>query len=314
LAENQMSLPQIVSHYTNFIQKLSLYMVLLIGIDEMDKLRSDESAERFLNEIKVIFGLKDVFYIISVSENAMSSFERRGLPFRDVFDSSFDKIVCLDYLDQEGAKQLMWKRVIGLPIPFLSLCYCMSGGLARDLIRISRDMLELIPTGQKKPLSEVTRSLIMEDLKAKLRAVSISAKSISLEPDKTQFLNEVHQLGRILDQSDLSLGNLLGVLNSDCFKLFCSIEGKGDRSDDANEKHQKIAMIKEELKIYFYFSFTLLDFFEEGNRDSIEDAFSKGRFNLLAEARQNLAIGPCISQSLITEFRNLYNDVYDNII
>ena len=41
-----------------------------------------EDAQQFLNEIKVLFGIEHCFYLLSVSESAMSSFERPGLPFR----------------------------------------------------------------------------------------------------------------------------------------------------------------------------------------------------------------------------------------
>jgi hypothetical protein len=35
-------------------------------------------AQKFLNGIRALLGTDEYFYLISVSENAMSSFERRG--------------------------------------------------------------------------------------------------------------------------------------------------------------------------------------------------------------------------------------------
>ena len=58
----------------------------------------------------------------------MASFERRGLPFRDVFDSSFDEIIKVPYLGFDDVKRMLARRVLGLPAPFAGLCYCLSGG------------------------------------------------------------------------------------------------------------------------------------------------------------------------------------------
>jgi len=105
-------------------------------------MESDEKAHLFLNEIKAIFGVPGVFFLVSVSENAISSFERRGLPFRDVFDSSFDTIVYVGHLNLDGSKRILKRRTTGLPEPFIAFCHCLSGGLPRDLIRACRDMVE----------------------------------------------------------------------------------------------------------------------------------------------------------------------------
>lgn len=55
LAENQLSLPEIVDAFVRFLTRLSIQYQVIIGIDELDKLESDEKAHRFLNEIKSIF-------------------------------------------------------------------------------------------------------------------------------------------------------------------------------------------------------------------------------------------------------------------
>ena len=60
-----------------------------------------------------------------------------------MFDSSFDDIVYVDYLDTNDSKRLLTRRVIGMPFPFVDLCHCYSGGLPRDLIRVARALLDL---------------------------------------------------------------------------------------------------------------------------------------------------------------------------
>ena len=395
LSQNQLSLPEIIAGYRDFLELVSREYMVVIGIDELDKLQSDEKANRFLNEIKAIFGVKNCFYLISVSESAMSTFERRGLPFRNVFDSSFDDIIYVDYLSIEAAEKLIKRRVIGMPIPFVYFCYCMSGGLARDLIRTSRDLLELVDDQkpeeylfswgkvpgtdserflrflmddldigwvqnakivksddgktlrifndkksveikldevnkkailkisdgktrvlevkkengelniypEKNSLSTLCSSLIRADMKSKLRATSITAKDIKLEPDRTQLLEDVHQLETALptyhsllkDGSDL----LSGKQGSD---------QQHRESEEVLVECEKLASLRDELGAYLYYLLTLEEFFNEDiGVEIFKGDEGKDACKQLAKARQYLVFSPNLARSVITDFRKLHN-------
>jgi hypothetical protein len=129
LARIQLSFPELVTMLRQFMELVARKGKgrLIVGIDELDKLPSDDTARQFLNELKAIFGVRGCYYLISISEEAMANFDRRGLPFRDVFDSSFDDVVNVSYLSLPDAQRLLNRRVV-LPIPFTCLCYCLSGG------------------------------------------------------------------------------------------------------------------------------------------------------------------------------------------
>jgi Cdc6-like AAA superfamily ATPase len=216
LAKNQMSLPEIVDRYQEFLKLASKEYVIIIGIDEMDKMGSDEEAMNFLNEIKALFGLESCFYLISVSESAMSSFERRGLHFRDVFDSSFDAIIYADYLNLDRAHRLLRRRVVGVPVPFLDLCHCMVGGLPRDLIRVFRALYEehMLSDSDDNDLSTLCGALIRADLKAKLRATSIAAKKDGTsEAEVNDLLERLRKLEALLDTADPLLTICPGLLD-----------------------------------------------------------------------------------------------------
>src|SRR5439155_21212139 len=96
-----------------------------------------------------------VYFLVSVSDEALTSFERRGLPLRDVFDSSFDEIIRVEPLRYEDSRRLLYRRVVGLTEPYIALCHCLSGGLARDLIRAARQVVRaaaaLTATGPSPP-------------------------------------------------------------------------------------------------------------------------------------------------------------------
>lgn len=304
LAENQLSLPEIIHNFTSFISHLSLHYQVIIGIDELDKLESDDKAQRFLNEIKSIFGLERCFYLISVSESAMSSFERRGLPFRDVFDSSFDSIIYVDYLNFSGAKRLLSERVIGRPIPFFALSYCLSGGLARDIIRTFRMLLEFSESigadgaPSSKGLSILCQSLVKEDLKAKIRALSLPVKKLRIEPEGGEFLERAYRL----DVEPLTSEHLRSVVPS-LVALPSEIHIRTEDNDEP--KYQQLNALQQELAIYCCYLITVLDFFGDNlTRAALKKAEHPGAgLDQLARARQTIAVDPNISKKILDQFR-----------
>jgi len=303
LAQTQMSNPELVSAFTKYLNSIPEEFQIIIGIDELDKLESDEKAQRFLNEIKSVFGLQRCFYLISVSENAMSNFERRGLPFRDAFDSSFDNIVYVDYLSLAAARKLMEQRVVGRPIPFFCLSYCLSGGLARDLIRTFRHLLELrqIDPGNND-LSALCSSIVKADIEAKVRASVVSAKKIKLEPEVSQFLEKLYQMDTDAISKQVLLKTVEDLLTFRATSLSPPSQPDQDKESTASRKDLKD--LSDELATYIYFSETLLEFFNNSLEEKqLRAAEGKGKLDKLARARQALAIDPSITRALLNDFR-----------
>jgi len=307
LAQNQLSLPEIIEDYRNFMRLVTDKFTVIIGIDEMDKLESDEKAQQFLNEIKALFGLEHCFYLVSVSESAMSSFERRGLPFRDAFDSSFDDIITVDYLKLQPAERLLNRRVIGLPVPFLCLCYCFSGGLARDLIRVCRNLFDRIQLeSTKNTLVELCSYLITEDIKAKLRAASVVVtKGIMQEDDISQFFDALRQLATDLVASSLSLNSLGFFLND----MHQEVVVKQDAIQETVPKEvvarRKLAKsLKIELGAYLYYAVTLFEYFtNKTNANDWQVVEQSGDCDQLAQVHQFFSISPYVAYTMISRFR-----------
>lgn len=178
LSARQQSLPDIMASFRSFIEILPTRQPVIISIDELDKMASPDKAESFLNDIKSIFGIPRCVYIISVSLQAMSRFHRRGLPFRDTFDSAFDEVVHARYFDLEHSTRLLNRRVIGLPPAFHALCHLLAGGLPRDLIRSCRSLLTIrdaIAEDADEPvlLDRLCDAMIQEEVRSKLDALEV---------------------------------------------------------------------------------------------------------------------------------------------
>jgi hypothetical protein len=326
LAQQQLSLPDITQGFSDFLGAIASDFKVIIGIDELDKLESDEAAQRFLNEIKAVFGLPNVFYLISVSENAMSNFERRGLPFRDVFDSSFDNIVYVEYLRLEHAKRLIARRVLAMPPPFVHLCYCISGGLARDLVRTCRNLMqhahkiyELDEHGTDSNLKNLSAALIESDLRLKLHALVVVAKKLSPDNRVSAFLERLHSLENNLTSTGSLLEAYEGLIRetqpaatktaetngaAGLIEVYDKLKQRlaGEVPDLSNAK--ALRSLHDELASYLYYCVTILEFFSEViNPALFARAEQEKAFDELARARQYLAINPAVTRKIIDKFR-----------
>jgi hypothetical protein len=255
LARKQQSLPELVDDFRLFARSVTISYQILIGIDELDKIEDDEAAQRFLNEIKSIFGIDWCFYLISVSESAMSAFERRGIPFRDAFDSSLDAIVYVDYLNLENASALLRRRVIGLPAPFLWLIYSMSGGLARDLIRNCRDLLDVRDEDDVDSIADIARGLIVRDYASKARAMITKAGDLQIEPESTQAIRAMSATSL----ATIDAAALTAIANG----LFEAGRALVDMDGDATRivRRRKLADLTVEFAVYVYYLATVLEIF-----------------------------------------------------
>lgn len=341
LSQQQLSLPEIVQGFCDFIKDVSEHYRLIIGIDELDKLESDESAQKFLNEIKAIFGQDNVFYLISVSENAMSNFERRGLPFRDVFDSSFDEIIRVDYLNFDAAKRLIARRVLAMPPPFTHLCFCLSGGLARDLVRTCRDIMELSRRSGTNPppgnaidtsFSFFAQSLIKDELQSKINATIISAKKLDQPEAVSKLIAELSKFDSDLDVPPTQVLQIcIRWLKEAQKETAPKTNGQPEIpkttqkrlstpmvlemfvNQTLNKKPEKeadktLVGLKKEIMIYVYYCITLLEFFNiDLDANKLSSAERAQAIEKLAKLRQLFSLDVDTAKVRIGDFRTANN-------
>ncbi|HVD40642.1 MAG TPA: P-loop NTPase fold protein [Solirubrobacterales bacterium] len=252
LAERQMSFPEIVDSFRRFLEQISQTRQVRIGIDELDKM-DDETARKFLNEIKVVFRVPGCFFLISISEDAMSYFERRGLPIRDVFDSSFDEVIWVPYLSFEGSRSLLARRIVGLPRPFVCLVHCISGGLPRDLIRAARKLVEL-PRG-----TSVQRAAVMmsqASLGAKLSGARVTARKYRSDAAVRVLVEWLDHL----QDAQVTAASLRRACADTNSKFLIPLDACGERAE-LFEERVKIKALGMQLASAAYFLVTLREFF-----------------------------------------------------
>jgi len=179
-AEQPVALPELVDTFRSYSARVASWQEsvhggegrVVIGIDEVDKIRDSDRAEAFLNDIKAIFGTPGCLYLVSLSEDAMAGFARRTPSIRSSFDSAFDELVSVGPMTYRHSEQLLFKRVTGVPRPFIALCHVLAGGLPRDLVRCARALIDVTPATGEKSLPAIAGDLIRRELES-LRQVSV---------------------------------------------------------------------------------------------------------------------------------------------
>jgi hypothetical protein len=252
LARREMTLPEIVMSIRSFLRLAAVSGRVLVGIDELDKMESGTAAVSFINDIKGIFGVPNCFFLISISEEAMSGFERRGLPFRDVFDSSLDEVVRLGPLSMFEAEELLNRRVLNMPTPFKALLYAFTGGFARDLIRGAR---ALVAIGVAHPdeaidLEEAARALVGSDIKRKMLAAVYLLRGSPSDQERSAVVKWCLKAAELDEPTPQLLEGQLELLSK--------VEPLKTENDG---KAGVIFSVALEMSSYVYFCMTLLEVF-----------------------------------------------------
>jgi hypothetical protein len=185
---------------------------VVICIDELDKNADPADAVATINGIKDLFHLTNVHVLVSVSTDALASFAARGVPLRDVFDSSFDTMVTVVPLTFDECRHLVSRRAPGFPSSAVMFAYAWSGGNARDLIRTARACVEL-PRRKNKDvaLAKVVRTVLRTDLLEVIDAALRKLRAARLGPE----YDLVFAFRDLLDDDSATLDEILAVALAD---------------------------------------------------------------------------------------------------
>ncbi|MGW5869181.1 hypothetical protein ACWFRJ_44425 [Streptomyces sp. NPDC055239] len=282
--------------------------VVLIAIDEVDRLGSDTQALAFLSEIKAILGVRRVYYLISVAEDVGAAFVRRGLPHRDVTDSSLDDVIHVPPSTLKEARTILVKRSETLTAPYALLAHALSGGILRDLLRYGLQIEEMQAKTRSHELSDISRELILEELSETLAGF--------------RTLLSKHEWTRSTSGILTAFRTLCGYLHAPCscneaalrhalehFAFYAASDRPGPIAD--GELAAAARQLIDEAAAYAYFSLSLLDIFSAKRLDHrTRRATERGRAGepeRLADARLELGISPHSARTLIDDIRKAWS-------
>jgi len=275
---------------------------VVVAIDEVDRLGSDTQALAFLAEIKAILGVPHVHYLISVAEDVGAAFVRRGLPNRDVTDSSLDDVIHVRRCSLAESSEILRKRAPGIGEAYIVLAHALSGGIPRDLIRYGRRLLEIRLVTEQAELTDVAQALIIEEVAETLAGFRTLLAKQHWTPGTQGVLGSFRSLAAHLGVAcpcQEPMDQLRGALRH--FVAY-DVDGLG-----IPEESRRLI---DEAAAYAYLSLTLLDVFgRPGFTQRRMEAARRspdGNPDLLAEARQELAVSPYSTRPVIDSIRQAW--------
>ncbi|MFH9266970.1 hypothetical protein ACH4KN_22380 [Streptomyces sp. NPDC017546] len=304
--------PEVVSDFRELLGNIAMTFQkrggrVIVAIDEVDRLGSDTQALAFLSEIKAVLGVPHVHYLISVAEDVGAAFVRRGLPHRDVTDSSLDDVVYVQPTVLSESRVMLARRAPGLSDPYVMLAHVLSGGIPRDLLRYGRHIMETREKTQSDELTDISRGLVLQELAETLSGFRTLLSKQHWTPDTHEILYAFRTLG----------AHLRGACPCTESEVQFALENFAIHSPEIlrNEPHPALPGIARQLideaAAYAYFSLTLLDIFgREGfdrRRRAAEALGTNGDPELLAEARQELGLSPYSARPLISAIREAWS-------
>jgi hypothetical protein len=307
VARGAVSHPDLADAFREFVAFVHEHKkaLFLIGIDELDKLTSDE-ARTFLNGAKAIFGSPGASFVVSVSEDAMSDFERRGLPIRDAFDSSLDEVLGLKEMNINDSTEVLSKRSnYAFPKAFGALCHSLSGGLPRDLLRVARKLTRENAKVKADPdkygkMRYLCGRLVADDLDAKSNAVWVAARQITVEPYGLRFRSWLSTVERKRGSATDLLKVCRRYLEFPVLAPDEAVPGA-----DLTVLIERLDRLTLEFVGYRYFAVTLLQFYANTADSELDEALRPGPGGLqsLSFARTRFADDPRLAWRIITDFR-----------
>ena len=272
---------------------------LVIGIDEMDQIEDVRAADLFLTELQFFFGTSNCVYLVSISPKALAAADEQGVPTRNSASAIFDEIVWVDPLDLIKARDLLNGRVIGLPDAFIKLCYVLSGGLPKDLLRIARTVSAIKPgtSGGTPELAQAVAAAITDELDGLVhRAMAdVAFLEILAAPGLLKLLSD--NLWQI-SQSKIPGSTTRPV---DIRKLMDALSGlwvgakRQQFADAKGEISPRTAEICDNFLAGLYFLLTVQQLFGTSTLDD------EGALRDLAWARAALDLNPYLAADIISD-------------
>lgn len=186
---------------------------LVIGIDELDKLGDPAAAQELLRDIKGIFEIDGVHFLVSVSEEEAAALQLGTLreDKRNEISGSFYTIIELPPLDESSTKQLLATKGHRVDKDQAYALCLMSAGNQRELIRIAGATLgydvglskgsegQIISSTMKEESSALLTEIIRSSSASGSGSLSSGAKSSAwqaLSPAYFESVDSFVSLGR----------------------------------------------------------------------------------------------------------------------
>lgn len=169
LAEREPTVASLVFDFRRFAASVATQLKpLVIAIDELDKIDSPDTVRALLRDIKGIFEIPNVYFLVSVSDEAAAALRLGALRGRDEFSSSFYTVLEMEVLDSSDAVRLAGKRGAKLTGEQARLLCLLAAGNWREAVRLAEEWRS---SGGGADVSALARQSLGTEAAALLREI-----------------------------------------------------------------------------------------------------------------------------------------------
>ena len=309
------TVPELVGYTRRFMQDIAnTYKdsthAVIVGIDEIDRIGSLDHAERFIGEIKAIFGVERCFFLVAVAEDVGSVFAQRATAGRSILENAFDDILVVEPLNFEETRDLLLKRVPGFTDSFVYLSYALSGGLPRELIRVTRRLVEVNQDlGSIHRLADLAFILVKENILESIRATRSQISRLTLNDNWAAVFETLRSATTHLRVTSLSSMDGSRRVIEELSELKAPLRLTGQEANTAGQDEDSAKRIIHNFSAYAYFGLAVIDafsdkFFDLSSVQQKMDSGSEGTYEELALARNELSVSPASSRAMLSRFRS----------
>lgn len=186
LDERPVTVASLVFDFRNFARLIVevLRGPLVIGIDELDKITDPEVVRSLLREVKGIFEVAGVFFLVSVSEEAAAALEIGPLvpEGRNEFNSSFYTVLELPPLGPQETAELLAARGQADDRQLAQVLCVFGEGNWREIVRLAERAAFLPGSAPGQFLGDLIRGVCEAETSSLLREITGSAARATADP------------------------------------------------------------------------------------------------------------------------------------
>lgn len=166
LVERPATLSSFIHNFRSFAEAMAdeVEGPVVIAIDELDKMSDPQRVAQLFRDIKGIFDIPGVYFLVSLSDEAARALDLGGVRTRNEFNSSFYTVISLPRISPQHCVDLLRKRDPGFDETSGLGIAILSGGVSREVARLGE--IARAELGDTSSLQAVLDTVMDEELTA----------------------------------------------------------------------------------------------------------------------------------------------------
>jgi hypothetical protein len=192
LVERPATLSSLIHNFRAFAESVADVMggPVVIAVDELDKMSDPAKVAGLLRDIKGVFEIPGVYFLVSLSDEAARSLSLGALRTRDEFNSSFYTVLTMPPLSPQQTLELLRRRDEHFDEQLAKAFGVLSGGIPREIVRLGD------AAWAKHPQQPSWQQHVVEAMQAEAAAFveDVLADQALQSPDKLKLWRRINDI------------------------------------------------------------------------------------------------------------------------